>query len=270
MHGEAIPKISGLLMFPAMLLGPSIAGLLLTYTTQGNAGVRNLFLQMRRIGSPRWFLALAIPSGLVLAVLLVMKILVSPVFAPNHFWIGVTFGCAAGFLEEIGWTGFAFQIMRLKRGALRAGILLGLVWSLWHIPVIDYLGSATPHRPYLIQFFLAFLAAMTAMRVLICWVYANTGSLLLAQMLHASSTGALAVLGPAQIAAGQEATWYGAYALALWIVVAMITRRASPALTREDPESCQLGRSLRRHSKIGKQEDLPATNPQRGPQDSPL
>ncbi|HKD05743.1 MAG TPA: CPBP family intramembrane glutamic endopeptidase [Bryobacteraceae bacterium] len=225
MRGQVIPKMSGLLMFPAMLLGPSIAGLTLTYATQGKAGVRRMFSQMRTAWSPRWLAAVAIPPGLVLGVLLGMHVLVSPVFVPNHFWIGVTFGCAAGFLEEIGWTGFAFPTMRLRRTALRAAITLGMIWSVWHIPVIDYLGSATPHGPYLIPFFLAFLAAMTALRVLICWVYANTGSLLLAQMLHAGSTGALAVLGPSQVTARQEATWYAVYGLTLWIVVAIITKR---------------------------------------------
>jgi membrane protease YdiL (CAAX protease family) len=224
MRSEVIPKMSGLLMFPAMLLGPSIAGLTLIYATQGKAGVRSMFSQMRRVRSPRWIAAVVIPPGLVLSVLLGMHVLVSPVFVPNHFWIGVAFGCAAGFLEEIGWTGFAFPTMRLRRTALRAAITLGLIWSIWHIPVIDYLGSATPHGPYLIPFFLAFLAAMTAMRVLICWVYSNTGSLLLAQMLHAASTGALAVFGPSQVTARQEATWYAVYALTLWIVVAIITK----------------------------------------------
>jgi hypothetical protein len=172
-----------------------------------------------------------------------MHVLVEPVFVPNHFWIGVAFGCAAGFFEEIGWTGLAFPTMRLTRTALRAAITLGLIWSVWHIPVIDYLGSATPHGPYLIPFFLAFLAAMTAMRVLICWVYANTGSLLLAQMLHAGSTGALAVLGPSQVTAPQEATWYAVYALTLWIVVAIITKRNWAELGRKHV----LNRPLDRH-----------------------
>src|SRR5215472_3197959 len=72
--------------------------------------------------------------------------------------------------------------------------------------------------------------AMTAMRFLICWVYANTGSLLLAQRLHASSTVALAVLGPFQGTLRQEATWYTIYALVLWIVVAVITKRVGSSL----------------------------------------
>jgi membrane protease YdiL (CAAX protease family) len=234
MRADAVPKMSGLLMFPAMLVGPSAAGLLLTYMTLGKAGVRSLFSRIQRIGSPRWLAALAIPPGLVLAVLLVLKTVVAPVFTPNHFWIGLAFGGAAGFFEEIGWTGFAFPMMRRGHSAIGAGILLGLLWSVWHIPVIDYLGSATPHGPYLLQFFLAFLAAMTAIRVLICWVYCNTGSLLLAQMLHASSTGALAVLGPSQVTARQEAMWYAVYALGLWTVVAVITKRLGPSLGRKE------------------------------------
>jgi hypothetical protein len=42
--------------------------------------------------------------------------------------------------------------------------------------VIDYLGAATPHGRYLPAFFLAFIAAMTAMRILIRCVVANTAA----------------------------------------------------------------------------------------------
>ena len=61
--------------------------------------------------------------------------------------------------------------------------------GLWHLPVIDFLGTATPHARYLIAYFLAFTGAMTAMRVLIAWAYTNTKSVPLAQLMHASSTG---------------------------------------------------------------------------------
>jgi hypothetical protein len=53
------------------------------------------------------------------------------------------------------------------------GILLGVLWEFWHLPVIDFLGTATPYGRYSAPYFLAFVAAMSAMRVLIGWVYVN-------------------------------------------------------------------------------------------------
>jgi hypothetical protein len=52
-----------------------------------------------------------------------------------------------------------------------------------------------------------------AVRLLICWLYVKTGSVLLAQLVHASSTGFLVVLNAPRVTAWQEASWYGAYAV---------------------------------------------------------
>jgi len=222
LRGEAIPKFAGLLMFPAMLLGPCMVGILLTWFIDGSIGLRDLFSRMRRIGVPaRWFAALLIPPVLVLTVLFFMRTFVSPVFAPNRFFVGIGFGFVAGFFEEIGWMGFAFPKMRGKDNALAPAILLGLLWGAWHIPVIDYLGTSTPHGAYWLPFFLAFTAVMTAMRVLISWVYSNTNSVLLAQLLHAASTGSLVIFSPSRVTAAQESLWYAVYAGALWLVVAI-------------------------------------------------
>jgi membrane protease YdiL (CAAX protease family) len=70
--------------------------------------------------------------------------------------MGLTFGCMAGFFAEIGWTGFAFPAMRLRRNPFGAAVSLGLLWAAWHITVIDYLGTATPHGKFWLPFFLAF------------------------------------------------------------------------------------------------------------------
>ena len=108
---------------------------------------------------------------------------------------------------------------------------VGLLWGLWHFPVADSLGAASPHDAYFPAFFAAFVAVLVALRVLIAWLYTNTGSLRMAQSLHASSTGFLVVLGAPAVSAGQEAFWYAAYAGVLWLVVTLVVVLTGPALT---------------------------------------
>jgi uncharacterized protein len=229
---QPLPVMTGILMFPTMLLGPSLTGIILTRIVDGKSGVRHLFSGMFRGRIPvRWYMALLIPPMLVLTVLFVLKTYVSPSYAPNFFLMGILFGVPAGYLEEIGWTGYAFPKMRSQNNALAPSILLGLLWSAWHLPVIDYLGTATPHGAYLFPFFLVFTAAMTAIRVLISWSYINTNSVLLAQLIHMSSTGALVVFSAPRLRAGQEVMWYGLYAVALWFAIAVVVTIFGKRLT---------------------------------------
>jgi membrane protease YdiL (CAAX protease family) len=233
LRGQPLAKLDGLLMFPAMLLGPSLAGLVLTRVVDGASGLRDLRSRMGRILVPaRWYAVLLIPPCLVVLVLLCLQAVVSEVYAPNRFFVGVAFGIAAGFLEEIGWTGFALPKMAARANAVGASVLLGVLWGLWHIPVVDYLGAAVPHGASWLPFLGAFTAAMTAMRVLIAWAYLNTRSVPLAQLLHVSSTGALVAFSPPKVSAAQEVFWYAVYAGALWVVVAAVVAFFGKRLTR--------------------------------------
>ena len=129
--------------------------------------------------------------------------------------------------------GYAFPKMQSKYTALPASLLLGVLWGLWHAPVVDYLGAAAPHGLYWLPFFLVFIAIVMAIRVLIVWVYSNTSSVLLAQFMHASSTAFLVILGPVSLSPAQETLWYAVYAAALWIVVALVIARYGERLTRQ-------------------------------------
>ncbi len=232
LQGAALPKLTGILMFPAMLLGPSFTGIFLTRQLDGREGLKNLFARMRRIRFPlRRYTALLVPPALVLAVLFCLKTFVSPVYAPNRFWIGATFGLLAGILEETGWTGFAYPKLRQSFAALPAAAILGVFWGLWHAPVIDFLGAASPHGKALPSFFAAFVATMAAVRVLIAWFYERTHSVALAQLIHISSTGTLVVFSPSAVTPAQEAAWYALYALyaaVLW-ALALLLMLAAPA-----------------------------------------
>jgi uncharacterized protein len=230
---EPLLKMTGILMFPVMLIGPSFAGIVLTRVVDGKSGLRALFSRVFRAWvSPRWYTALLLPPALVLTVLSFLEKFISPVYAPNRFFVGILFGIPAGFLEEIGWMGYAFPKMRSESNRLAASILLGLLWALWHLPVINYLGTATPHGAYWLPFFLAFSLAMTAMRVLIAWIYTNTKSLLLAQLMHVSSTGSLVLFSAARVTAAQEAMWYALYGALLWIAVGIVVKIFGTGLGR--------------------------------------
>lgn len=230
---ESLPKLTGILMFPVMLLGPSITGIVLAGCTAGRAGLAELTRQLTTWRfAPRWYAALLIPPLLILTVLSGLVVFANPAYAPNRFFMGLFFGVPAGLLEEIGWMGYAFPRMRSQANSFAPAVLLGLLWSTWHLPVVDFLGAATPHGRSWLSFFLAFTAAMTAIRVLICWVYANTRSVLSAQLLHISSTSSLVVLSPPRVNPAQEVTWYLLYALTLWLVVAIVLGIYSKALAR--------------------------------------
>jgi CAAX protease family protein len=222
------------ILFPILDLGVLFTTLALTGILEGASGLRNLFARMGRWRvNPRWYaVAILTPQVLALVVLLSFAGLISQAFTPKLFLVGALFGIP-GIIEEIGWTGYAFPKMRMSHSALIAAVLLGVLWGLWHAPVVDYLGAAAPHGAYWLRFFLSFISIVTGMRVLISWVYTNTESLLLAQLMHVSMTASLVIFDPVGISPGQETAWYSTYAMTLWAVVGFVIARYGKRLVSE-------------------------------------
>ena len=70
-------------MFPAMLLGPNLAGIFVTKAVHGGTGLRDLFRRLItfRVGV-RWYGVLLVPPLLVLTTLRFMSQFVSPALSP--------------------------------------------------------------------------------------------------------------------------------------------------------------------------------------------
>src|SRR5260370_24442540 len=52
LQGDPLPKLTGILMFPAMLLGPSFTAMFLTRKLDGRDGLKNLSAPTRRDRTP--------------------------------------------------------------------------------------------------------------------------------------------------------------------------------------------------------------------------
>lgn len=218
--------------FPILIVAVAATGVGLTAITGGRRAMRELFARMhpRRLAS-RWTLLLLVPPLGVIATLSVLRLTVSPAFAFGVFFLGPPVGLVAGLLEETGWTGFAYPRLRVLYGAVPGAVLLGVLWGLWHAPVVDSLGAATPHGSYWLAFFASFVFLMTAVRCLIAFAYDRTQSVLLAQLLHATSTASLIMFGAGHVSPAQEAAWYAIYGAVLWaalIAAFLVKRLAQP------------------------------------------
>ena len=80
--------------------------------------------------------------------------------------------------EELGWSGYAIDLMQARWNALQASVLLGLIQALWHVvPLVQ------AHRPAVWMAWWCLYAVSG--RVLIVWLYNNTGkSVFAAALFH--------------------------------------------------------------------------------------
>ena len=233
---------------PVMILGPSVAGILLTGLLYGRAGLREFRsrLLMWRVGA-RWYAVALLTAPLsMMAVLLVLS-LVSPEYLPRIFTasdrtalllMGIAVGLTAGIFEELGWTGFAVPtLLRLRYGVLGTGLIVGVLRGAWHLPINFWASGVTSGELSLAVFAPVWLlgilvGSLTAFRVLMVWVYESTGSLLVAMLMHVSLASCTFILTPP---VGGAPYWIigFAYAAALWVIVAAISLAQGGHLSRQ-------------------------------------
>lgn len=163
-------------MSSLMVISPITAALILVYKEHGSSGVRNLLhrtFDFRRIENKKWYFVILciMPSVMVLEYLILILLgrelpelhwpgFSSLVFIPIFF--------IAALFEEIGWQGYLFDRLNEKWNALTASVFVGGVWALWHIvPLIQLHNNPGPVLWQTVNIF--------ATRILLVWIYQNTG-----------------------------------------------------------------------------------------------
>lgn len=225
---EAQMETSGALVYVAMLVGPSGAGLLLTGLIDGRKGYRQLLSRLIRwrVGAG-WYAVALLTAPIMIVVLLSGLSLISAEFQPVLFAAdgktalvlsSIAAGLAVGLFEEIGWTGFAVPRLKSRYSVLKTGLIVGIVWGAWHFPPFwksDTFSAALPLVLLIGQLF----SWLPPYRILMVWVYDRTESLLLSILMHASLMGSLNALVPAELTGMTLLTWILAWAAALWLIV---------------------------------------------------
>lgn len=176
-------------------VGPALASVLLTGLLEGKAGLRRLGARLRRwrVGA-RWYSVALVTGPLVMAATFAAVSLAFPGYYSGFTTVGdmvgvalagIAVGLMVGFLEELGWTGFALPRLRSRYGTLSTGLMMGLLWGAWHYPM--FAGSADPSGaiPAALIVAVFLFAWLPPYRVLMVWVYDGTESLPLAMLMHA-------------------------------------------------------------------------------------
>lgn len=131
---------------------------------------------------PRFYAyALLLPAAIYGLVNLALQVLgadvdwsLLPSRLPSYLLALLLTATLFGGLEEPGWRGYALPRLQAQHTPLRATLLLGLAWGVWHVPLYGPAGFVVP---LVLAFFYT-------------WLYNRTGSVLLCVLLHGSFTAA--------------------------------------------------------------------------------
>jgi len=225
-------------------LGPTVAALVVLAAVAGRSGVKGLLKKVVqwRVGL-RWYVLalLGIPAIYTLSIALVPGAAASFV-APSagavvlYPVLYLVLGTIGGPLtEEPGWRGFAQPRLQQRWGPLLGTLIVGLLWSAWHLPNYFRADWSATNGGLSLSGIAVFTLATVSLSVIIAWAFNRTnGSVLIAILIHASvnfSQGATGDIFPA--AKNNEVAPVIAFILlAAVIVIATKGRLGYPAMDR--------------------------------------
>jgi len=239
------------LFIPALLVmfsGPFVSGILMNFFVDGKEGLRKLLLRLLQWRvKARWYAVAVLTGPLLVAAVLFTLSIFDKAFLPGivttndkigSLIFGIGWGLVGGgLLEETGWTGFAVPKLRRRYSILSTGLVVGILWGIWHFMIAfwasNYLGGVNSWIMFVAGFLAFYLLALPGYRVLLVWVFDRTGeNLPVIMLMHAFLSASTLIFQPS--AAGAIAfIWNFVLGIVLWIVVAIVAVNNRGQLSRQ-------------------------------------
>ena len=214
----------------------------------GKEGLRKLLLRLLQWRvKARWYAVAVLTGPLLVAAVLFTLSIFDKAFLPGivttndkigSLIFGIGWGLVGGgLLEETGWTGFAVPKLRRRYSILSTGLVVGILWGIWHFMIAfwasNYLGGVDSWIMFVSGFLAFYLLALPGYRVLLVWVFDRTGeNLPVIMLMHAFLSASTLIFQPP--AAGAIAfIWNFVLGIVLWIVVAIVAVKNRGQLSRQ-------------------------------------
>lgn len=134
--------------------------------------------------------------------------------------------------EEFGWRGFALPHLQERYSALVSGLLIGGLWTVWHIPLFVYGLYTMPPAVYAVS--------VLSLSVVLTWYYNTTGGWLPGAVLFHGSVNTLLnvpplVVGGEEVLNALPVPYFGVIAAVMSVFAGvLILRHGSETLTDGD------------------------------------
>ena len=219
---------AGLVLVLLAALGPMVNGIAFTYLTRDKEGRRNYWkriIDFKRIPA-RWYLVIFLFVPILNGLAALLDVLTGGTGAtwgetalnfltnPSSIILSILFASLFPFIEELGWRGYVLDRLQEKNNALASSLILGFVWSLWHLPTFFIRDSYQAGLGIGTSAFWWFFAGIIPLTFAFTWIYNDTNRSTLAVILFHSMvnfTGELLTLSERA----------DAYSILLWFVVAI-------------------------------------------------
>ncbi len=190
-YNEGMKSVFGQLsgMHPLFFLAvwaPAIAAFFVITLKEGFSGLKRFIARIKILKcSVRWclFIFAGVPLVFYIGAGIKGTIFTEPLPISGGLLAILTalfFAAIKGPIEEFGWRGFALPLIQRHVAPLWAGIILGFIWGIWHLPA--FLISGTQQSAWS---FTPFFLGTIAISVLLTALFNESkGSILLPAILH--------------------------------------------------------------------------------------